>query len=145
MFWPKTWSRSLRVVACLSAALLTVAAVLYAPIGLGTQTPAQMVVRTHLLLAVVVVAAAATWILAIRPDSRAARLVAGVACGLNGIWIFSFVGLPVVVASLIAIFVSAVGVPRRLAVAVITLALVGFGVGLVVLRLTQPPGERIFG
>ena len=60
-------------------------------------------------------------------------------------WIFSFVGLPVVVVSLMAIFVSAVGVPRRLAAAVGALAVVGFGVGLVVLRLTEPPGEHIFG
>jgi hypothetical protein len=65
--------------------------------------------------------------------------------GFNGIWMFSFVGVPVVVASLMAIVVSAVGVPRRLAAAIVSLALVGFGVGLVVLRLTEPPGEHIFG
>ena len=145
MSWQKTWSFSLRIVAGLSASLLTVAAVLYAPIGLGTQSPTEMAVRTHLLLAGVVVSAAGTWILAIRPDSRGARLVSSVVGGFNGIWIFSFVGLPVVVASLAAIFVSAVGVPRRLAAAIVTLAIVGFGMGLVVLRLTQPPGERIFG
>jgi hypothetical protein len=83
--------------------------------------------------------------LAIRPHGRIPRLVSSVAGGFNGIWIFSFVGLPVVGASLIAIFVSAVGVPRRLAAAVVALAVVGFGIGLVVLRLTQPPGEHIFG
>lgn len=100
---------------------------------------------THLVLAVVVVSAAATWMLAIRPHGRIPRLVSSVAGGFNCIWIFSFVGLPVVVASLIAIFVSAVGVPRRLAAAVVALAVVGFGVGLVALRLTEPPGEHIFG
>ena len=145
MSWHKTWSRSFRVGAGLSAALLTVAAVLYAPIGLGTESPTEMALRTHLIWVVVVIAAAGTWILAIRPDNRAARLVASMVGGFNGIWIFSFVGLPVVVASLMAIVVSAVGVPRRLAAAVVTLAIVGFGVGLVVLRLTQPPGEHIFG
>jgi hypothetical protein len=145
MSWQRTWSRSFRVVAGLAAAVLTVAAVLYTPIGLGTQSPTEMAVRTHLLLAVVVVSAAGTWILAIRPDNRVARLVSSMVGGFNGIWIFSFVGLPVVVASLAAIFVSAVGVRRRLAAAIVTLAIVGFGMGLVVLRLTQPPGERIFG
>ena len=138
MSWQKTWSRSLRVVAGLSAALLTVASVLYAPI-------AQMAVRTQLVLAVLVVSAAATWIMAIKPDSGAVRLVSSIVGGFNGIWIFSFVGLPVVVASLIAIFVAAVGVPRRVAALVIALAMVGFGAGLVVLRLTEPPGEHIFG
>lgn len=145
MSWQKTWSRSLRVVAGLSAALLTVVAVLYVPIGLGTQSPTEMAVRAHLLLAVLVISAAATWILVIKPESRVARLVSSMVSGFNGIWIFSFVGLPVVVASLIAIFVSAAGVPRRLAVAVVTLAIVGLGVGLVVLRVTEPPGEHIFG
>jgi hypothetical protein len=138
MSWQKTWSRSLRVVAGLSAALLTVAAVLYAPI-------AETAVRTQLVLAVLVVSAAATWIMAIKPASGAVRLVSSIVSGFNGIWIFSFAGLPVVVASLIAIFVSAVGVPRRVAALVIALAMVGFGAGLVVLRLTEPPGEHIFG
>lgn len=101
--------------------------------------------RAHLLLVVVVVSAAGTWILTIRPDRRAARLVTSAAGGFNGIWIFSFVGLPVVVASLIAILVSAIGVPRRLAVALVTLAVVGFCFGLLVVRLTEPPGEHIFG
>jgi len=141
----KAWSRSQRAVAGLSAALLTAAAVFYAPIGLGTQSPIGMAVRTHLLLAVVIATAAGTWIVAIRPHDRIARLVASVAGGFNGIWIFSFVGLPVVVASLVAIVVSAIGVPRRLAIAVVTTAIVGFAAGLIVLRLTEPPGEHIFG
>ncbi|MEA2643990.1 MAG: hypothetical protein QOG08_1016 [Chloroflexota bacterium] len=145
MAWQKTWSRSLRVVAGVSALLLTAAAVLYAPVGLNASSPIGVAVRAHLVLAVVVVSAAATWMLAIRPHARISRLVSSMAGGFNGIWIFSFVGLPVVVASLIAIFVSAVGVPRRLAAAIVSLALVGFGVGLLVLRLTEPPGEHIFG
>jgi hypothetical protein len=145
MSWRKTWSVSRRVVAGLSAALLTVAAVLYAPIGLGTQSPAEMAVRTHLLWGVLVMATAATWLLAFKPDSRAPRFVASAAGGFNGIWIFSFVGLPVVVASLIAIVASAVGVPRRVAVMVAAVALVGLGLGLLVLRITEPPGEHIFG
>ena len=139
------WTLPLRLSSGLAALLLTFAAVLYAPIGLGPQSPTGMAVRAHLLLVVVVVSAAGTWILTIRPDRRIPRLVTSVAGGFNGIWIFSFVGLPVVVASLIAIFVSAIGVPRRLAVALVTLAVVGFCLGLVVVRLTEPPGEHIFG
>jgi hypothetical protein len=145
MSWHKTRSSSLRVIAGLSAALLTIAAVFYAPIGLGTQSPIEMEARTHLLLGMVMFGAAGTWILAVRPQGRVARLVSSFAAGFNCVWIFTLIGLPVVVASLIAIVVSATGVPRRLGFAVVTLALVGLGIGLLVLRITQPPGEHIFG
>jgi hypothetical protein len=145
MSWQKTWSLSVLVVGGLSAGLLTVAVALYASIGLATQSSIEMAVRTHLLLAVLVVSAAGTWIVAIMPRVRFPRLISGVAAGFNAIWIFSFVGLPVVVASLIAIFISAVGVPRRMTIAVMTTAIVGFGLGLLVLRLTEPSGEHIFG
>ena len=145
MTWGQTWTLSRRVAAGLSAAVLTVGAVLYAPIGLGTQSPTEMAVRTHLLWAVLVMATASTWLLTFKPDGRAPRFVASAAGGFNGIWIFSFVGLPVVVASLIAIVASAVGVRRRVAVMVAAVALVGLGLGLLVLRITEPPGEHIFG
>jgi hypothetical protein len=145
MSWRKTWSFSRRVIAGLSATLLTIALALYGPIGLGTQSPTEMVIRTHLIWAVLVVSAASTWILTAMPDSRTPRLASSVACGFNGVWIFSFVGPPVVIASLIAIFVALVGVPRRLVIALITVAVVGFVTGLIVLRVTEPPGEHIFG
>ncbi len=145
MSWQNAGSLSLRVSSGLAAVLLTLAALLYAPIGLSAQSTAGMAVRTHLLLVVVVVSATGTWILTIRPDRRVPRLVSSVAGGFNGIWIFSVVGLPVVVASLIAIVVAAIGMPRRLAVTVVALALVGCCLGLIVVRLTEPPGEHIFG
>jgi hypothetical protein len=145
MSWQKTWRVSLRVIAGLSAALLTVAAALYVPVALGTQSPPEMAARTHLLLTVVVVSAAATWIVVARPDARIPRLVSGAAGGFNGIWILSFVGLPVVLASLLAILLSAFGVPRRFAIGVVAVAITGFGLGLLALRLTEPPGEHIFG
>jgi hypothetical protein len=145
MFWQKTQNFSLRVIGGLSAGLLTAGAALYASIVIATGSPTEMVVRTHVVLAVLVVSAAGTWIVATTPRVRIPRLISSVAAGFNGIWIFSFVGPPVVVASLIAILISAVGVPRRLVVAVISLAALGFGLGLVVLRLTEPPGEHIFG
>ena len=136
---------SLRLGSGFAAIVLTAAAILYAPIVLSTQSSTGMDLRTHLLLVVVVISAAATWILTISPNRRAARFVSSAAGGFNGIWIFSGIGLPVVVASLIAIFVAAVGMPRRIAAVVVALALVGLGLGLLVVRLTQPPGEHIFG
>ena len=138
-------SISRRVLTGLSATVLTAAAFLYAPIALTADAPPEMVVRTHLLLVLVAVSAVSTWIVAIKPQRYAARLVAGVAGGFNCIWIVSFVGPPVVLASLVAIVMSAIGIPRRFAVAVVAVALVGFCLGLVLLRLTEPPGEHIFG
>ena len=125
--------------------MLTVAVGLYAAIGLGTDSPPQMAARTHLLWAVLIVSAASTWVLTIKPDSVVSRLVIGATGGFNWIWILSFVGLPVVVASLLAVLLAAVGVPRRLGAAVVAVAAVGFALGLLVLRVTEPPGEHIFG
>jgi presenilin-like A22 family membrane protease len=139
------WSLPLRLLSGLAAVVLTLAAILYAPIALSAQSTTGMDMRTHLLLVVAVVAATGTWIMTVRPNRRAARFVASLAGGFNGIWIFSGVGLPVVVASLLAVFVAAVGLPRRLAALVVALALVGLGLGLVMLRLSEPPGEHIFG
>jgi presenilin-like A22 family membrane protease len=136
---------SLRLASGLAALVLTAAAVLYEPIALSSQSSAGMDLRTHLLLVVVVISATGTWILTIRPNRRASRFVSSVAGGFNGVWIFSGIGLPVVVASLIAIFVAAIGLPRRVAAVVVALALVGLGLGLIAVRLTQPPGEHIFG
>ncbi|HVC78438.1 MAG TPA: DUF716 domain-containing protein [Candidatus Micrarchaeaceae archaeon] len=141
----KVWAFSLRVASGLAAVLLTAAAILYTPIALSSQSTAGMDLRTHLLLVVVVISAAGTWIMTIRPNRRASRFISSIAGGFNGIWIFSGIGLPVVVASLIAIFVAAIGLPRRVAAVVVALALVGLGVGLIVVRLTEPPGEHIFG
>lgn len=145
MSWEKTRSASVRLGAGASAAVLTAAVILYAPIGLGTQSPTEMAVRTHLLFAMVLASAAGIWILTIRPRANAARLVSAATAGFNCIWIFSFVGLPVVVASIVAISVSVIGVPRRRGIAAVVLAIAAFVLGLVVLRLTEPPGEHIFG
>ena len=136
---------SLRLVAGLAAAILTSAALLYAPIGLGTDSPPGMAVRTHVLWAVLVLSAAATWVLAVKSELRLVRLVAAAAGGFNGLWIFSFVGPPVVLASLAAIVVAAIGVPRRLSIAIVAAAMVGLVLGLVLLSLTAPPGEHLFG
>jgi hypothetical protein len=139
------WGLSLRLASGLAAVVLTAAAILYAPIALSAQSSAGMDLRTHLLLVVVVISAAGTWIMTLTPRRRAARFVASAAGGFNGIWILSGIGLPVVVASLIAILVATVGLPRRLAAVIVALALVGLALGLIAVRLTQPLGEHIFG
>src|SRR5256885_648869 len=136
----RAWATSGRVVSGVSATLLTAAAALYAPIALGEDPLLGMTIRTHVIWSVVLVAAASTWMLALLPHRSTPRLVSAFTGGFSGLWIFSFIGPPVVVASLVAIVMSGVGVPRRLTVAVVALAIVGFGVGLVVLRMTQPPG-----
>src|SRR5690348_15095861 len=123
MPWERTRSVSVRLGGGASAAVLTAAAILYAPIGLGTQSPTEMAVRTHLFFAAVLASAAGMWILTIRSRANAARLVTAATAGFNCIWIFSFVGLPVVVASVVAISVAVVGVPRRRAIALLALAI----------------------
>lgn len=137
-----------RILAGASALVLTAVAVLYATIVTDTsqgQQGQRMATRTQLLLAVLVISAASTWLLAARPPSRAVRIATTVSCGFNLIWIVSVVGLPVVVASLLGALVATVPGPRRLSAILIAVAATGFGLGLVVLRLTQPPGEHIFG
>lgn len=139
------WGVSLRLVSGLAAVVLTLAAILYAPIALSAQPSTGMDVRTHLVLVVAVISATGTWIMTVRPNRRAARFVTSLAGGFNGIWIFSGIGLPVVVASFLAVLVAAFGLPRRLVAVVVSLALVGLALGLLVLRLTEPPGEHLFG
>jgi hypothetical protein len=129
----------------LAAFVLSFAALLYATIAFDTSSPMGMEVRTRLLWAVLVVSAASTWILAFRKENQSSRLVTGLTCGFNCIWLVSFVGLPVVAASLLAAFAAAVMPPRRRVPVVIGLAALGLAIGLVMLRVTEPPGEHIFG
>lgn len=142
----KAVSGAPRFLAGASAVILTGAALLYAPIPFdaAVQGPG-MVIRTQLILAAVIVSAISTWILAIRPESQVVRLATSASSGFNLVWIFSFVGLPVVLASLLGIAVATVPVPRRLVLALIAVAVAGFALGLLMMRLTQPPGEHIFG
>jgi hypothetical protein len=137
-----------RILAGASALVLTAVAVLYAPVVIGGSQGQQgqaMATRSQVILAVLVISAASTWLLATRPASRAARIATNASGGFNLIWIFSFVGLPVVLASLLGALVATVPGPRRLIAILIAATAIGFGLGLVVLRLTQPPGEHIFG
>src|SRR6185312_13772771 len=103
MSWRMGWSVALRLAAGLAAIVFTAASSLYAPIGLGTQSPAGMEVRTQAVWVLLVASAAATWLVAILPALRSPRLLSSATAGFNLIWIFSFAGPPVVLASLAAI------------------------------------------
>lgn len=132
-----------RVAAGAAAAVLTLAVLLYAPIAVTTSEDG-MAVRTHVLLAVLAVSAVSTWMLAVRRGGLAVRFVVNLVNGFNVIWLFSFVGLPVVVASLVAMVIASLG-PRRLVAPLVAASLAGLATGLLLLRLTAPPGEHIFG
>lgn len=135
-----------RVLAGAAAAVLTVAAFLYVPIALASaaQGPA-MAVRTRLVLVVLILSATSTWLLAIRPTGPVGRFATNGSTGFNLIWIFSFAGLPIVGASLLAAVVATVAAPRRLLPELVASAFVGLGLGLLLLILTEPPGEHLFG
>ena len=135
-----------RVLAGAAAAVLTVAALLYVPIALASaaQGPA-MVVRTRFVLVVLILSAISTWLLAIRPKGLVGRFATNASTGFNLIWIFSFPGLPIVSASLLAAGVATVAGPRRLIPELIASAFIGLGLGLLLLMLTEPPGEHLFG
>jgi hypothetical protein len=135
-----------RILAGASALVLTAAAVFYAPIAMNVGQPANGIdTRTAVLFAVLVISAASTWLLAAGRGSRGVRAAASVSCGFNLVWFVSFVGLPVVLASLLGAVVAAVPGPRRFSGVLIAVAVSGFGLGLLMLRLTEPAGEHIFG
>lgn len=141
----RAWGLARAALAGLSAFVLSAAAVLYATIAFDTSSPPGMEARTRLVWAALVLSAASSWILAFRKENQSSRLVTGFASGFNGIWLVSFVGFPVVAASLLACFAAAVTGPRRRVPVVIALAALGLAMGLVMVRLTEPPGEHIFG
>jgi hypothetical protein len=117
---------------------------LYATIAFDTSSPPGKEVRTRLVWAVLVLSAASTWILAFRRENQSSSLVTGFASGFNCIWLVSFVGLPVVAASLLACFAAAVTGPRRRGPVVIAPAALGLAVACDG-ALAEPPGENIFG
>jgi hypothetical protein len=144
----KAWNSGPRIVAGFAALVLTAAAVFYASIALNASQGGQgqgMALRAQLLLAVLVVSAAANWLLATRPSNRVVRVAANLSGGFNLVWSFSFIGLRVVVASLLGAAVATIPGPRRLGAILIGVAAAGFALGLLMFRLTQPPGEHIFG
>jgi hypothetical protein len=142
----RAWSGAPRVLAGLSALVLTTAAVFYTPIvmGLGRQGNG-IETRTAVLLAVLVISAASTWLPLAGRGGRGVRVITSAACGFNLVWIISVVGIPVVMASLLGAVVAVAPGPRRFGAVLIAAVAIGFGLGLLLLRLTEPPGEHIFG
>jgi hypothetical protein len=133
------------IVAGAAAAVLTAAAVLYTPIAVASSAQGSaMAVRTRFLLAVLVLSAISTWLLAIRPTGLVARSLSSFTNGFNLIWIVSFVGPPVVVASLLAVAVATMTGSRRLILRLTVLVVGGLGLGVLLLFLTEPPGEHLF-
>jgi hypothetical protein len=142
----RVWSAAPRVLAGLSALVLTTAAIFYTPIvmGLGRQGNG-MGIRTMVLLVVLVISAASTWLPLAGRGGRGVRVITSATCGFNLVWIVSVVGIPVVTASLLGAVVAIVPGPRRFSAVLIAVVAIGFGLALLLLRLTEPPGELISG
>jgi hypothetical protein len=140
----KARSATPRILAGLAATILTATAFIYTPIAVAV-SPSIFAIRVWLLLASVIVSAVSTWMLVVGRESSLIRIAINVSCGFNLVWIFSFVGPPVVGASVLAAGLATVPAPRRLIPVLIGVAVAGLCLGLLVLRSTQPPGEHIFG
>jgi hypothetical protein len=135
-----------RILAGASALVLTAAAVFYAPIVMGLDRQSNGIEnRTAVLLAVLVISAASTWLPLAGRGGRGVRVITSATCGFNLVWIVSVVGIPVVTASLLGAVVAVAPGPRRFSAVLIAVVAIGFGLGLLLLRLTEPPGEHIFG
>src|SRR5581483_4218988 len=104
-----------------------------------------MAARTHVVLFVLAISAVSAWLITISPHPTSVRFLTGVSAGFNLIWMFSFAGPPVVLASVVAVLVAVVGVPRRVGLTTSLLAVLGVSCGLILLRVTEPSGEHIFG
>jgi hypothetical protein len=123
-----------RILAVISAVILTAVAFYSAAIVFVPQTPG-MAVRIWVLLAFMVVAAVSTWMLVVGQQSLGVKLAVNLAGGFNLIWMFSFFGPPVVVASVIAAGLASVPAPRRLLPVLIGVAVAGLCLGLLTLQI----------
>jgi hypothetical protein len=122
-----------RVLAGVAALVLTGATFIYTPIASqGTSTG----LRIWLLLAVMAISAVSTWMLVVGRQDLPIRLLINLSCGFNLVWIFSAVGPPVVVASVVAAGLATIPAPRSLLPALIGVAAGGLCLGLVALRFS---------
>jgi hypothetical protein len=122
-----------RVLAGIAALVLTVTTFIYTPIASqGTGTG----LRIWLLLAVVAVSAVSSWMLVVGRQDLPIRLLINFSCGFNLVWIFSAVGPPVVVASVVAGGLATIPAPRSVLPALIGVAVAGLCLGLIVLRFS---------
>jgi hypothetical protein len=63
------------------------------------------------------------------------KVAVNLSCGFNLIWIFSFIGPPVVLASVVAAGLATVPAPRRLLPVLLGAAVTGLCLGLLVLQI----------
>jgi hypothetical protein len=122
-----------RVLAGVGALVLTGTTFIYTPVASqGTGTG----IRIWLLLAVMAISAVSTWMLVVGRQDLPIRLLINLSCGFNLVWIFSAVGPPVVVASVVAAGLATIPAPRSLLPALIGVAVAGLFLGLVALRFS---------
>jgi hypothetical protein len=122
-----------RVLTAAAALVLTATTFIYTPIASqGTGTG----IRIWLLLAVMAISAVSTWMLLVGRRDLPIRLLINLSCGFNLVWIFSAVGPPVVVASVVAAGLATIPAPRSLLPALIGVAVAGLCLGLIVLRFS---------
>lgn len=135
-----------RILAAVAALVLTVVAFIYTPIVVTTSSQGGSAsIRLWLLMPMVILAAVSTWMLVVGRHSLLVRVAINLSSGFNLIWIFSFIGVPVVLASVLSAGLATVPAPRQQLPILFGVVIGGLVLGLLVLILTQPPGERIFG
>jgi hypothetical protein len=126
-----------RLLALASAVVFTAFAFLYTPTALAISASLGQgyKIRIWLLLASVIISAVSTWMLVVGQHRLAVRVAINLSSGFNLIWIFSVIGPPVVLASVVAAGLATVPAPRRLLPWLVGVAVAGFCLGLLALRL----------
>jgi hypothetical protein len=136
--WQERARRSApRILAIAAAAVFTVFAFLYTPTALAVRASLGQgyQIRIWLLVASVVISAVSTWMLVVGRQSLVVRLAINLSCGFNLIWVFSSVGPPVVLASVVAAGLVTVPAPRRQLPILVGASVAGLCLGLLALRL----------
>jgi hypothetical protein len=134
----KARSAAPRVLAIAAAVVFTIFAFLYSPtafVATATQQGQGTQIRIWLLLAFAILAAVSTWMLVIGRQEQAIRAAINFSSGFNLVWIFSFIGPPVVLASVVAAGLATVPAARRQLPILIGAAVAGLCLGLLVLRI----------
>jgi hypothetical protein len=119
-----------------SAVVFTVFAFLYSPTAVAATSQSHGIqIRIWLLVAFVIVSAVSTWMLVVGRQGLLVKVAVNLSCGFNLIWIFSFIGPPVVLASVVAAGLATVPAPRGLLPVLVGSAVAGFCLGLLVLQI----------
>lgn len=135
MWRQKAGSAAPRLLAGVSALVLTAVALYSATVAVLPQHGLGIAIRIWLLLGFMILAALSSWMLVVGQESLLVRVATNLSCGFNLIWIFSYLGPPVVVASVLAAGLATVPAPRRLLPILIGAAVAGLCLGLLALRI----------